>query len=208
MKFVYLLAIFILSTIITDAQRAFSEGLIKYDIYIDGNKDATGIYIVTVKNGFVKREIAMHNGFNNITIYNQKSGTSTSLSDKENSKYALVLSAEELKEKNKKFENASFESLDSKKKVAGYNCVGTKVTYTNGETANFYYTSELLPQFDLFYIMFPGLKGIPLEYEIKQGKSIMLLKASLIETKAIDSQIFNIPSDFKLVTKKELESLR
>lgn len=57
--------------------------------------------------------------------------------------------------------------------------------------------------------MFPGLKGIPLEYEVKAANnSSMKFIAQRVEIKSIDLSSFDIPKDYKIVTKAELEKIK
>ncbi len=191
------------------AQKIFSEGVIKYDVYINNEEKPGGVYVISVKGGNIKRELAMNNGFNNITIYTVKNGKTLSINMAEQNKYALEMTQEEVNEKNLKFANAKFASLNQQKTIAGYNCTGSKVTYANKEEAEFYYTSDLLPPADNFISMFPGLKGLPLQYVVKSGNNMtMRFVANLVDNMIIDSKIFIIPAEYKIVTKAELEKLK
>ena len=205
--FAFLVAVFFHSQI--DAQKIFSEGVIKYDVYVNQLDKPEGIYIVTVKNGFIKRELVMNSGFNNIIFYNHKTGITTSLNVDQGNKYALEMSAAEVQAKNSRFINAVFTPTNDKKKFAGYSSTSSKVQYTNGESALFYYTTDLLPPNESFNIMFPNLQGIPLEYEVKSNETTTIkFVATQVETKSIDSKIFDIPKDYKIVTQKELEQIK
>jgi hypothetical protein len=191
------------------AQKIFSEGIIQYDVFINNNANPEGIYVITVKNGYIKRELAMNNGFNNVTIYNQKTGKTLSLNVKDDTKYALEITADELKEKNKRFQNAVFTPIDKTKKLAGYQCEGSTVVYENRDEVQVYYTSDLVTQNETFNNQFPGLKGIPLEYETKSSPTnVLKFVATLIEVKVIDSKTFTIPENYKIVTKEELSRLK
>lgn len=191
------------------SQKVFSEGVIKYDVFINNEAKPGGVYVISVKGGNIKRELAMNNGYNNITIYNAKTGKTLSLNIAQGNKYALEMTQEEVKEKNLKFSNAQFADMNVSKKIAGYSTAGNKVKYANNEAADFYYTSDLLPPSDNFNSMFPGLKGLPLEYEVKSNNTMtMKFVATLVNSTVIDSKIFNIPPDYKIVTKAELEKLK
>lgn len=191
------------------AQKIFSEGLIKYDVYQNNESKPSGIYVVTIKGGNIKRELAMKNGFNNISIFHFKTGISYTLSLDDNNKYALELKPEEVKLKNKKFENAAITPENNTKKICGYNTVSAKVEYQDKDIVNIFFTKELTPQNESFNTQFPGLVGIPLEYEVKgNGGMKMKFIAAMVETKVVDSQIFDIPSDYKIVSKEELEKMK
>ena len=151
----------------------------------------------------------MNSGFNNITIFHFKTGKSYTLNLDDNTKYALELKPEEVKLKNKKFENAVITNGSSTKKISGYHVQSAKVEYQDKDIVNVFYTKELSPQNESFNIQFPGLNGIPLEYEVKGNGGIkMKFVANMVETKVVDSQIFDIPSDYKIVSKEELEKMK
>lgn len=190
-------------------QKIFSEGIITYDVFVDGSAKPDGLYSVTVKNNMSRRELLMNNGFNNILIFNQKTGSTITLNIDDENKYALMMTAAEMAEKNKRFEKAVFSFTNQKKTIAGYTSAAATVRYLNGEEANFYFTSELLPPHESFNIMFPGLQGVPLEYEVKSttDKKILFV-ATAIETKIVDGKVFDIPKDYKIVSKEELEKMK
>jgi hypothetical protein len=191
------------------AQKIFSEGVIKYDVYVNNEEKPSGLYVVSIKSGNIKRELAMNSGYNNITIYTKKNGKTLSMNITGGEKYALEISQEELNEKNTKFADAVFSNLNTDKTIAGYHCMGNKVVYKDMETAEFYYTPDLLPPAENLVSMFPGLRGIPLQYEIKSNNTLTFkFVATLIDNMVIDSKIFNAPADYKIVTRAELEKLK
>ena len=206
--YLFLLTIFFLNTQVI-AQKIFSEGIIVFDVFINNNVISDGTYIVTFKSGFIKRELRMKNGFYNVTLYNQKTSKTISFNPNEETKYALEITEDELKEKNKRYQKAVFKSIDQTKKIAGYECDGLMVIYENKDEVQLYATSELISQNETFNYQFPGLTGIPLEYEtISTATSRMKFIANLIEVKVIDSKVFIIPENYKIITKKELSQLK
>ncbi|MBP6455552.1 MAG: hypothetical protein KA275_02380 [Chitinophagaceae bacterium] len=190
------------------AQEIFSEGVINYKIYLDGNTTENGTFTVFVKQNNIKQVLNLNNGFSNIKIFNSKTQSTSSLNFINGAKYALVLTAMEVNEKNKEFAGAVFTKNLDTKKLAGYECTSQKVTYTNGKKATLYSTNALIPSAESFNAMFPGLKEMPLEYEMNNGSSSMKFVAQSIEIKSVDSEEFNIPKDYKIVTKEELQNLK
>lgn len=208
-QLLYLLLLTLFVVVNCEAQKIFSEGIIKYDVYRNNGKAPEGIFVVTVKAGMIKQELAMNNGFNNITIYNQKTGITLSLSMREGAKYAMEISLEELKEKNKRFENANLTPTQNSKKIASYHTKGMQVNYTSGDVVEIFYTPELTVQNTALNTMFPGLGGIALEYVTKSSKDLSFkFIATQIDIQPVDISVFNIPSDYKIVTKAELEKLK
>jgi hypothetical protein len=191
------------------AQKIFSEGVIKYDVFLNGSEKPDGLYSVTVKNNMSRRELVMNNGFNNILISNQKTGSTITFNVDAENKYALTMTASQVAEQNKRFEKAVFSFTNQTKTIAGYASSLATVRYLNGEEATFYFTADLLPPHESFNILFPGLQGVPLEYEVKSttDKSIRFV-ATAFETKIVDVKVFDIPKDYKIVSKEELLKIK
>lgn len=191
------------------AQKVFSEGIIRYEVFVHGNTRPDGTYLITVKNGFWRRELSMNSGYNHVLMYNQKTGNTTSLYADRDNKYALVMTATETEQQNKRFHQAQFVIGSQEKEIAGFTCKQATVKYAPNDEALFWYTPNLLPPNENFNTQFPGLSGLPLSYEIKTGKSAsMQFVATLIETKSIDPKIFDVPKDYKWVTRAELENIK
>jgi len=202
-----LFVLFILSclTFNTNGQRLFSEGVITYKVYADGNAKVIGKYIVYVKGNYIKRQLSLNNGYSNNTIYNGKDGTSATLKIVQGTPYALMLSKQEVDQASKKFEGARYDFEKNKVKIAGYNAVKGFVTYSDGKKASIAITHELRAEDYHLLTMFPDLNGIPLEYEMDNGKSSMKFVAEKVDIRNVGSEEFIIPKNYKIVTKKELE---
>lgn len=208
MKYIFFLSLFMGIFFIASAQKTFSEGSIQYDVFLDGHTVSDGTYIISVKGAMLKRELIMKNGYNNVTIYNQKTGKTLSMNIQDDQKFAVEISEAELKEKNKRFENAILTPNEHVRKIAGYHCEGMDIQYTNIPGNEIFYTKDLLPPNEAFNSMFPGLKGVALKYETKfSGNSVMTFVATLVEIKMIESSFFTIPSSYKIITKEELQRM-
>ncbi|HNF70772.1 MAG TPA: hypothetical protein PLP34_00060 [Chitinophagaceae bacterium] len=191
------------------AQKIFSEGVIRYDVFLNDSKKPDGVYLLTIKNGFIKRELAMNSGFNNVVIFNHKTGTSVSMNPEDGNKYALELSASELEAQNERYRYAEITVGNAVDKKAGYSCKEAQVKYKDGASARFCFTEELLPPNEHLNTMFPGLKGIPLIYEVNSsGLKSMRFEANRIETRSVDLKTFDIPKEYKLVSRADLEKLK
>jgi len=185
------------------AQRVFSEGVLTYDVYINGSKKPNGTYLVTIKERSIKRELKLFNGRNATTIYS--GGQMLDMRTINGQGYALKLSESEVAKRNARFADAQYNFTARSKTFAGFDCEQAKVVYANGSEASFYYTKDLVPSSDNVLSMFPSLKGLPLEYEVKGGSSKMKFVGRLVEFKNVDSDTFNIPSNYKVVSKEELK---
>jgi len=205
MKYLYTLLIFLFTFQVAKSQRFFSEGIITYNVQTDGNSSNIGIYIVYVKGSYIKRYLKLNNGYENITIYNGKEGTSATLKVVQGTPYALMLTAAEVKDANRQFEGATYDFQKNKITIAGYNASKGKVTYRDGKKADLSITFDLRPEDTQFLTMFPNLNGVPLEFSMDNGNSSMRFIAEKVEVRNVGSEEFVIPKNYKIVTKKELE---
>lgn len=208
MKKIIILLCFTLAVFSVKAQRLFSEGVIQYKVYTDGNKKSIGSFVVYIKGNYIKRVLKLNNGYQNNTIYNGKEGSSATLMVVQGTPYAIMLTKAEVAAANNKFKGAKYKFQKNKVKIAGYNAVKGVVSYPNGKKAKIAITYDLRAEDSHLLTMFPNLNGIPLDYEIDSGSSSMRFKAEKVQIRNVGSEEFVIPKNYKIVTKKELEDKR
>ncbi len=208
MKHLISILVLLLLVISVNGQRLFSEGVITYNVHMDGGKKVIGKYIVYVKGSYIKRVLKLQNGYENNTIYNGKEGTSATLKESQGVRYALMLTKDEVEAANKKFAGATYNFKKNKETIAGYKAVRGTVKYKNGKTAQIAITHDLRAEDFHLLTMFPNLNGIPLEYSMDNGTSSMQFIAERVDIRNVGSEEFVIPKDYKIVTKKELEGQR
>ncbi len=204
---------YLLSTVIAvfmmlsaQGQRLFSEGIITYNVYTDGNANKViGQYMVYVKGNLIKRYLKLNNGYENNTIYNGKEGTSATLKTIQGTPYALMLTRAEVTDANKQFDGATYTFEKKQETIAGYASSRGTVTYRDGKKANIAVTQDLRAEDLHLLTMFPNLNGIPLDYEMDNGNTSMRFIAEKVEIRNINTDEFSIPKNYKIVTKKELE---
>lgn len=190
------------------AQQSFSEGIVHYDVFADGSKEAIGKMDIKIKGMFLKYELKLNSGFQKTTIINGKEGSSATLNTVQNQPYALMLTKTELDIKNKKFENANYNMTLAKEKYAAFDCTLGKVLYSNGSSVNIALCDEFTLENPYFLAMFPNLKKLPLMYETENGSSTLRYVANSIDLKSIESEEFVVPKNYKIVTQKELDEMR
>ena len=208
-RFILVLFPFLLLTYLPSAaQKIFSEGVIRYDVYTDSNKTPAGTYTITIKNNLSRRELAMKNGYTNILITDYKTGHSISMNADAIDKYALSLTSVEMEERNKPYRDAVITMDVGEKKIAGMEAHAAKIKYVNQDNVTFYFTDEFMPPHEGFNNLFPGLKGLPLDYEVHTSMSNLHFIAASLETKSIDAAMFDIPKNYKIVSREELERIK
>ncbi len=123
------------------------------------------------------------------------------------SKYVSRFSEKGIKTFYQDFPSYRLESLDSTKKIAGYNCEGTKVLFYNNKISDYviWSTTELgLTNYN-WCSPFPSIEGVLMEYKVQQEGLVLAVKALSIETDSVDMDEFKVPLDYNVVSNRTLK---
>ena len=206
------LFVFILFTITCGAQKPFIEGFLVYDISIqspDNNTTVTGTYTITVKGKKIREELRLNNNYHSILIFDDFKETIYSLKEDGNKKYAIQLSMGDFYKSNKHFEDFTLSDNNKEgKKIAGMPTQCKTVTYTDGNTAEIYYTTQWQPTDKWMFERFPGIRYLPLSFTYKDAANLnMSFKAEKIDLAPVESANFTIPHDYKMISYAEYQQM-
>jgi len=202
-----LLAVFF--TTVGISQKPF-EGLITFDVkYIELSPELKTYEsslpqkaLVYFKGSKIRVEQATAFG-KQIVITDQENEQMVMLMEMLGQKIALQISREDylMKVENMKDQRIDYE--DDTKTFAGIECEKAIVTdATNGKKLVVYYTT----MFDNPGNKFIALKGFPLFYqEITSNSVSMELKAMEVEEKPVDERLFEIPPEYQIMTREEMQ---
>jgi GLPGLI family protein len=211
-----ILTLFILfTTSCLFAQKKVSELTLVYDAAITtGSKDpnlgdafdgaTTTVYI---KGGLSRSEmVSALASFT--TIHDSRTGTSVILQEVSGQKLLIKMSAEDWKDKNKRYEGVTFTNTDETKTIAGYKCIKAIAKMADGATFTVYYTNEIIPENQEYSYQFKNLNGLPLEYELTQGNLKIKYTVSKISLNPVPASKFDIPkSGYREMTYEESRKL-
>jgi GLPGLI family protein len=189
------------SNLVLSQRKVVSELTLSYDTEIstgsnepkmadafDGAK--TTVYI----KGHLSRSEMTSALFSSTTIHDAKTGTAVALREVSGQKLLIRMTADNWKEKNKKYEGISFTNTDETKIIAGYKCVKAEARLADGTVFAVYYTTDLVPENREYEnMMFKNLNGLPLEWELVQGKLRIRYVLSKINMNPIPVSKFDIP---------------
>lgn len=197
------------------AQKAFSEGRIVYSVSIgavagtSGFTEHAGTYTLVVKGVQVRKEIRMNNGYLDIQIQNSNTGLLYALHPASGNNYAVQLSIRDIQDRQKPWQNFSMQESEGGMKIAGMDCRKAKVTYKDGSASSIYYATELSTADATLFDRFPGIKNIPLSFEYRSEEGIVMhFAAEKVELEPVESSLFRVPPDYKIITNAEYKSLR
>jgi GLPGLI family protein len=212
-KFIAFTVLIALSIIPAFAQKGF-EGTVKYKIeYEDLPEEMAGF------EAMLPKEMAMKiKGNKSRTEQNTGMGTTVSISDGDNgtmvtlmdmmgSKVAIKMGEDELKKQKEvaKISTPKIDYLDETKDIAGYACKKAEITPDGSdESVVVYYTNEI--QSPKVGEKYEGLKGFPMQYEMKNQGMTMIMTVTEVNKEKISKSEFTVPDEYEEMTMEEFQN--
>ena len=91
------------------------------------------------------------------------------------------------------FTLASYTNTSETKVIAGYNCTKAEAKLSDGTTFTVFYTTDIIPENKEYDYQFKTLNGLPLEYELVQGKLTIKYTVSKINLNPVPASKFDLP---------------
>lgn len=146
--------------------------------------------------------------FSSTTIHDSKGGTAVVLKEVSGQKLLIRMTADNWAEKNRRYNNMTFTDTKETKVIAGYNCTKAMAKLADGTTFTVYYTADIIPENKDYDSQFRNLNGLPLEYELVQGKLTIKYTVSKINLNPVPASKFDIPkSGYRELTYEESRKL-
>ena len=147
--------------------------------------------------------------FSSTTIHDSKSGNATVLREVSGQKLLIRMTAANWQEKNRRYENLTFETNGETKDIAGYKCEKAEAKMPDGSSFVVYYTTELIPENRDYDYQFRSLNGLPLEYILNRGKMTIRYTVSKISLNPVPASKFDIPkSGYREMTYEESKQIK
>lgn len=195
------------------------NGIIVYNITYSGSKVTPQMESMMPKTVKIKikgeksrTEMNMGMGSTNV-IFDGATQTSITLMDMMGQKLAMKMTAVELEEELKDAPEVEVENTSETKEIAGYTCKKAivKVHEKNSDKVTeqiVYYTDKLGPGYsNMDNPLFKSIDGVMLEYSMEDKGISMQFTAISVEKKKIADSEFEIPEDYKVVTKSEFQNM-
>jgi hypothetical protein len=142
------------------------------------------------------------------SIYDSRTGAAVVLQEISGQKLLIHMTADNWKDKNRRYDGISFTNTNETKIIAGYKCVKAIATMKDGSAFTVYYTKEIIPENAEYNVQFKNLEGLPLEYELTQGSLKIKYTLSKINMNPVPASKFDIPkSGFRELTYEESRKL-
>jgi len=197
------------------AQKKISELTLGYDVKITtGNKEpkmadafdgsTSTIYI----KGNMSRSEVVSALFSSATIHDAKNGSAVVLREVSGQKLLIRMTGDNWKERNKRYEGMTFTNTEETKVIAGYKATKAEAKLADGTTFVVYYTTDIIPENKEYDYLFKNLNGLPLEWELSQGKINIKYTISKINLNPVQASKFDIPkSGYREMTYEESKKM-
>lgn len=147
--------------------------------------------------------------YKTISIKNGEDKSVITLVDMMGNKVGFKSNEEEVMEELTKTTDVKVEVMNETKEILGYECKKAVITSTeNSEEVKMtvYFTDALGTNSNYFDTpQFKDIEGIMLEFQMVSAEFTMNFTASSIEEKKVPESEFEIPAEYKMMTKEEFE---
>ena len=191
---------FLLVVASVPAQKKVSELTLIYDASITtGNAEPKmadafdGATTTVYLKGNLSRSEMASALFSSTTIHDSKTGSAVVLREISGQKLLIRMTAENLAEKNRRYQGINFVNTSETKTIAGYKCTKAEATLSDGSKFTVYYTTDIIPENKEYDFQFRSLNGLPLEYELTQGNLRIKYTVSIINLNPVPASKFDIP---------------
>jgi GLPGLI family protein len=182
------------------AQRKVSELMLVYDAKVNTGSTTPkiadafdGATTTVYLKGNMSRSEMVSALFSSTTIHDSKTGSAVVLREVSGQKLLIRMTAENWAEKNKRYEGITFTNTSETKVIAGYNCTKAEAKLSDGTTFTVFYTTDIIPENKDYDYQFKNLNGLPLEYELVQGKLTIKYTVSKINLNPVPASKFDLP---------------
>lgn len=204
------IGICLLSPFLSSAQTKLVEGSITYKAVLN-NPDGTakeGVYIVSVKNNQVRKELRIGAEFENVIIFDNTEKLYTLKSVKEKN-FAVEMSTDDYRKRNEKYEGATIKDSKDTKTIAGINARSATMSYKDGSSVKVFYTTDWVTEAPFVFERFEQLNGLPLAFDYKNDQGVVInFEAVKIDEGVVEDAKFKIPAGYKIISNEEYKSMR
>jgi GLPGLI family protein len=199
----------------TPPQKSVSELTIVYDYLSSpaansstpsqGSESAT--HTIYIKGNMTRSEMSSAL-YNSAIIFDANTKSGVILKEVSGQKLLIRVSAANWIQINKPYESLVFVNSAETKTIAGYKCIKAIASIQDGYTITVFYTNEIIPANKNYNGRFRNLNGLPLEYELNNGKLSIKYVVSKINLNPVPVSKFDIPkSGYREMSYEESKKL-
>jgi hypothetical protein len=213
-KFVIFFLIINLS-VFGNAQKQITDATLSYDILINRvnqekntSNSPNATYLLYVKGSLTKSEFINSLG-TETTIFNSKTETGVILKEYSGQKLLVNLNKQDWLLQNQLFMNLDFKFSNQSKKIEGKEYQIATAALQDGGKLTVYFDPSLIIVNNNYSIAFPGIKGLPVQFENLTNGINYVYKLKKINYDILSQNSFDIPnSGYRVITYKDAMGLK
>lgn len=210
-----LLGLFILSSLAVKGQVKFNEGVLEYRVQIKNEADTIrneGTFTIHIKEGNVRKELKLNNGYDHVTLTNYNLGKHIILQKFNKHHYAVEMPEKEYRKKSAKYSNAQYYQegswLHVDDSLQETNGKRVDITYRHGKTISAYVLDKYYLDYPRIFEQMPEIVGIPVAFQIESGNNYtMSFRLIKCNPQPISNNIFRIPEGYRIISHQEYDKL-
>jgi hypothetical protein len=191
-------------------KKYISEGVIVFDAkVINTDHELSGLapseMTTYFKNDHFFSEMSTMGIFISKFITNPHNKTFISMVKVFDVKNACIENEKDIKSELDSFQ-LEFKETNDTKVIAGYNCKKLIAVKKNNPKVKFdvFYTDEFNIEKPNFSTPYEQIKGVVMQFRLKKFNLEMEFTANEVKQEKVDDQLFEIPKDYKVISKKEM----
>lgn len=208
----YTICVTLINPLVVGAQKQLIEGVIVYTISSRASETeqskTTGTFTISFKDGMIRKDIRMNNGYSNSIIINSRNSSVHSLRTLGSDRFAVQMDYTEYLQRQERYKGFSLGSNPADEKFAGYTAKNATLTYKDGTATTIMYTPDFQLEEARLFERFPGITHLPLAFDFQKEEGPALhLSLEKVEAKPVETSLFTIPAEYKIISSKELKEL-
>jgi hypothetical protein len=150
-----------------------------HTVYIKGNKS---------------RSEMTSSFFSSTILFDGNTGFGVILREVNGQKLLIRMNPDNWAERNRMYDGIIYKNTNETREIAGYKCVKAVGQTRFGATITVYYTLDIIPENRQYDPIFRNLEGLPLEYELTNGKALIRYRIARINLNPVPVSKFDVPS--------------
>ncbi|HEV2353368.1 MAG TPA: hypothetical protein VGR89_03950 [Puia sp.] len=195
------------------AQKSVSELTLVYDYAVPAAGDSLGVssrpagqaskekedsgeralHTVYIKGNKSRSEMSSPL-FSSVAIYDGNNGFGVILREVNGQKLLIRMNPDNWTERNRMWDGIVYHNTNETREIAGYKCVKAVGQSRSGLAVTVFYTREIVPENRTYDPLFRNLDGLPLEYELTNGRIRIRYRIARINLNPVPGSKFDTPT--------------
>lgn len=128
-----------------------------------------------------------------VALFDNNSGKGNIIKEYGTQKLLITLTRDNWISKNIRFQNLKFSSENEVKTIGSYICNKAVAVLSDGYHLTVYFTSDIVLPNNQYQYALPGIKGLPVQYELSTANGLITYQLKAVSFDAIANLLFQTP---------------